>query len=411
MTSPKTHSAAPSALGYYYQAVYALRLLLSGHDDASVSIESWDDVYLEAGARRELHQLKHSLGDSKQIGIKSRGVWRTLTIWLDFAAKFDISQTTFVLATVASVQSGSPLECLIDESADRSEVIKALVGEAERVRDERLEAKLRGKPENKWPHAERAADCDRFLLATAGEREALLKRVKACPSSFNIAEAKVELAKLLAHTVPKSVISELSAQLLAWWDRQVVETLTGERGAALFAEEVRSEVTKRAAALHEGGFFDDTLTYLGEISPVAESVTHQLDLIDATRSQRKRVPPVEMAARAQRAAWMKADILKTVAIQKYDGRLIQEWSYRFDDTVDKCEGADGETKKSHGRELLNWSHYEAPRDVPRIDLKYDNPDFIRGSYLYLSGQGAVGWHPDYVELLAKLAEKSRGRKK
>jgi len=290
-------------------------------------------------------------------------------------------------------------------------VIAALVSEAERVRDERAKSKQQGKPENKWPHAERAADCERFLLATPAERAALLKRIKTCPNSFNIAEATTELAKLFAHTVPKKVITELSKQILAWWDRQVVEALTGERGAALFAEEVRSEVTKRAAALHKGDFFDDTDTYLSDIAPLDKSVMQQLDLIDATQPQRKRVQPIEAAARAQRAAWMRADILKTVAIQKYDGRLIQEWSYHFDENVDKCNGASSDVKMSNGRELLNWSHFSAPLEVPRIDSKYDNPDFIRGSYLYLSGQGAVGWHPDYVELMAKLIKKKAETKK
>ncbi|MGU7778833.1 hypothetical protein [Burkholderia sp. PU8-34] len=56
MSSPNVHSAAGSALGY--QVVYALRLLLLDYEDASVSIESWDDVYLEKSDRRELYQQK-----------------------------------------------------------------------------------------------------------------------------------------------------------------------------------------------------------------------------------------------------------------------------------------------------------------------------------------------------------------
>lgn len=411
MTSPKTHSAAPSALGYYYQAVYALRLLLSGHDDASVSIESWDDVYFEAGARRELHQLKHSLDATKQIGIKSRGVWRTLTIWLDFAAVHDISQTSFILATVASFPAGSALECLTDDSADRSSLRDALLAEAERVRDDRLKAQQLGKPEAKWPHADRAADCERYLLATPGDREALLKRVKMCPGSFNIADAKPELAKLLANTVPKGVIPELTTQLLAWWDRQVVETLTGERKEPLLGEEVRGEVTTRAAALHEKGFFEDTETYLATLPPIAAAVTYQLDFIDASTSQRKRVTPLEAAARAQRAAWMKADVAKTEAIRQYDRLLIREWSYHFDETAEECKKWDDDKKKSSGRDLLNWSHFDAHLQVRSIDKKYDNPDFIRGSYLYLSGQGSVGWHPEYEDLLKELEQKTRGKKK
>jgi hypothetical protein len=191
----------------------------------------------------------------------------------------------------------------------------------------------------------------------------------------------------------------VTKHLLAWWDRQVVETLTGERTEPLHADEVRIEVVKRTAILLDNGFFEDTETYYGEIEPSAPGVTHQLDFINATPSQRNRSVPVEMTARAQRAAWMKADISKANAIRKYDNILIKEWSYRFGEKVDKCVGADDAAKMSHGRALLDWSHFNAPLEVRRIDPKYENPDLIRGSYLYLSGLGSVGWHPDYKEML------------
>ena len=52
------HSAVAPALGYYYQAYYALVILFdSQDDDAFVSIESWDDVYFEDGDQKVLHHL------------------------------------------------------------------------------------------------------------------------------------------------------------------------------------------------------------------------------------------------------------------------------------------------------------------------------------------------------------------
>jgi len=40
-------SAAPQSLGYYYQALYGLLLILDGNEDAKVSIESLDDIVFE----------------------------------------------------------------------------------------------------------------------------------------------------------------------------------------------------------------------------------------------------------------------------------------------------------------------------------------------------------------------------
>ncbi|CAN7800341.1 hypothetical protein LJR022_009808 [Paraburkholderia hospita] len=409
MSSPNAHSAADSALGYYYQAVYALRLLLLDYEDASVSIESWDDVYLETSDRRELHQLKHSLDTSKTIGLKSRGVWRTLTVWLDYCKINGFSQSRFVLATVAVLQKDSELECLRTEGSDRSELIAALTKEAERVRDERQTAKDAGKPQKEWPHGDRADDCAGFLDATPTERAGLMERVTICPGSFNIGEAQNEIGKILGRFAPKNILQTLTAQLLAWWDRQVVETLTRERTEPLHAEEVRAEIVRRAGILLDNGFFEDTQTYIGALEPCAARVTQQLDFIDATRSQRTRAVPIELAARAQRMAWMKADMSKMSAIRGYDKILINEWSYRFEQNIDDCDRADAETKAHYGRTLLDWSHFKAPLEVRRIDPKYENQDFVRGCYLYLSGLGSVGWHPDFEVLLkAKPATKNKG---
>jgi hypothetical protein len=409
MSSPNAHSAADSALGYYYQAVYALRLLLLDHEDASVSIESWDDVYLEKNDRRELHQLKHSLDTGKTIGIKSRGVWRTLTVWLDYCKLNGFSQSRFVLATVAVLQKDSKLECLRIEGSDRAELVDALTREAERVRDERQKAKNAGKPQNEWPHADRAEDCETFLNALPTERAGLIERVTICPGSFNIKEAQTEIGKILGRFAPKTIVHTLTKQLLAWWDRQVVETLTRERTEPLSAEEIRAEIVRRAGILLDNGFFEDTETYIGTLEPCAAAVTQQFDFIEATGSQRARAVPLELEARAQRMAWMKADMSKTSAIRAYDKILIKEWSYRFGRNLDACDGVNAATKAHYGRNLLDWSHFNAPLEVRRIDAKYENQDFVRGCYLYLSGLGSVGWHPDFEELLKALsAGKNKG---
>lgn len=164
--------------------------------------------------------------------------------------------------------------------------------EAERVRDERQKARDAGKPEKEWPHAERAEDCASFLDATPAERASLIERVTICPGSFNISEAQTEIGKILGRFAPKNILQTLTAQLLAWWDRQVVETLTRERTEPLHAEEVRAEIVRRAGILLDNGFFEDTETYIGALEPCAAAVTQQLDFIDATRSQRARAVPL-----------------------------------------------------------------------------------------------------------------------
>lgn len=410
MSPLPSHSAVGPALGYYYQAVYALRLLLlQDAPDASISIESWDDVVLEKGLARQLHQLKHTIDLSKTIGIKSSSLWRTLTVWFDYAKSQDSTHSRYFLATVASLQSGSPLECLREPDEDRKELRAALDAEASRVLAARAQAKLEHKPEHKWPYADRWTDCDRYLQATPRERDALLKRAALLPKSFAIDTAKEEIAKILAHSIPSRILDELTKQLLAWWDREVLESLTHERDTGLHVDEVRAFITKRAAELLDNGFFEDMETCRATISPSAPGITAQLDFVQASSSQRARSTEMEMRARAQRSAWMLADVTKFDAIRKYDKSLVEEWSYRFDSRCDECLGAEIKVKEKHGRDLLDWTHLSAPNEVRRIDENYYNPDLVRGTYIFLSGEGAVGWHPEYETLFRSQQKKTEGK--
>jgi hypothetical protein len=404
MSTPPSHSAVGPALGYYYQAVYALRLLLlEDAPDASISIESWDDVVLEKGLARQLHQLKHTIDLSQTIGIKSASLWRTLTVWFDYTEFQDSTHTRYFLATVATLQSGSPLECLREPDGDRKDLRAALDAEATRILAARNQAKLELKPEAKWPYPDRWKDCDRYLRATPQERNALLKRAALLPKSFSIDAAKGEIAKILARSFPSRILEELAKQLLAWWDREVLESLTHERDSGLHVDEVRAFMTKRAAELLENGFFEDTETCRATISPSAPGITTQLDFVQASTSQRTRSTEMEMRARAQRSAWMQADVTKFDALRKYDISLVEEWSYRFDSKCEECLGAELKVKEKHGRDLLDWTHLSAPNEVRRIDENYHNPDLVRGTYIFLSGEGAVGWHPEYETLLKKSA--------
>lgn len=403
MSSPPSHSAVGPALGYYYQAVYALRLLLlQDAPDASISIESWDDVVLEKGRARQLYQLKHTIDLSKSIGIKSPSLWRTLTVWLDYAKLQDSTHTRYFLATVATLQTASPLECLREPNSDRKDLRAALDIEAARVLAARAQAELEHKPENKWPYADRWKDCFRYLQATLQERDALLERAALLPKSFSIDTAKVEIAKILARSVPSRILDELAKQLLAWWDREVLESLTHERVSGLHVDEVRAFITNRAAELYNNGFFEDTETCRATISPSAPGITAQLDFVHASTSQRTRSTEMEMRARAQRSAWMQADPTKSEALRKYDISLVEEWSYRFNSKCDECSEAELKVKEKHGRDLLDWTHLSAPNEVRRIDENYHNPDLIRGTYIFLSGAGVVGWHPEYAGLLKKI---------
>ena len=97
-------TAAPSVLGYYYQARCALLLLLKSSTDSEISLESFDDISFEQnGTPLELIQTKHTSKTAGSLSDSSTDLWKTLRIWsaTTMENKFLPSKTIFTLVTTA----------------------------------------------------------------------------------------------------------------------------------------------------------------------------------------------------------------------------------------------------------------------------------------------------------------------
>ena len=65
MSTSFSAAAGPQALGYLYQAQYALYALLTADgEEYSLILEGMDDVELQSATATKLQQLKHHLGTS-----------------------------------------------------------------------------------------------------------------------------------------------------------------------------------------------------------------------------------------------------------------------------------------------------------------------------------------------------------
>nr|VFK66650.1 MAG: hypothetical protein BECKUNK1418G_GA0071005_11025 [Candidatus Kentron sp. UNK]VFK72139.1 MAG: hypothetical protein BECKUNK1418H_GA0071006_10985 [Candidatus Kentron sp. UNK] len=51
-----------------------------------------------------------------------------------------------------------------------------------------------------------------------------------------------------------------------------------------------------------------------------------------------------------------------------------------------------------GKELLNWSFKDAPKDVPPIQPDWQSLYLIRGTYQDMANDFTVGWHPEFETL-------------
>lgn len=67
--------------------------------------------------------------------------------------------------------------------------------------------------------------------------------------------------------------------------------------------------------------------------------------------------------------------------------------------AEDCCDLDEAAKRSSGLKVLRWSHEGAHKSVQPIAAGWAAPYYVRGTYQVLAINRAVGWHPDYFDLL------------
>ncbi len=399
MTKDSSHSAAPAALGFYYQSFFALRTLVSlTGDDGAVAIESADDVELKDSGQLLLFQLKHSLKSTPvSLTINSTGFWRTLKAWIDVIPNINLSETQFHLVTVSPIGKDSILKILESREADRKPLVAVLVKEAERVVAERDTAAKAKKP---LPHADRADGCEAFLKLTPDGRMNLMRRTLIQAGTMPIDEMEAAIAQMLT-LIKLDDRASVARRLIEWWDRQVVYSLCKKRPQFISRSELQEYITELIGDIEREELIADfeTITQPSDYQPDG-MLTRQINLVDGKGHDLTKAIREEWKARQQRSRWVNDRPAMAAKVAAYDYVLKEWWLDRHVEIVEACENLEEAEKRNKGLGLLRWVHNEAPTVVRPIVPGFEAPYYVRGSYQVLAIDLEVGWHPDYQKLLA-----------
>jgi len=392
------HSAEAAALGFYYQALYALLVLFERNtDDSAVSVEQLDDVQLSANGQDLLFQLKHSISLApSSLSIKSRGFWRTIKAWIDILGEVSLPETTLHLITVASIVTGDALESLLTESFDPTPIVAAMVEEAERVRAARDQAKRDGKD---LPYSDRADGCEAFLGLSVHERANLCSRIRLVPGSPDITLIEQRIANGLV-MLPAEQRPVVAQKLVEWWNRELIYSLCGKRERIISRQEMQGRFSGIVGELERERLSVD----FEAIEPPEDyqpdgMLTRQIKLVKGLRSDISKAIREEWRAREQRSVWLEANAGNATKIGAYDKILVESWSDRHSTIKEECQAKDPPSKEQAGLGLLRWSHNDAPTSIRPIDTGWNAPYYVRGSLQILAVNLKVGWHPDYADHL------------
>lgn len=108
MSVNNAHDASGQMLGYLYQVLAALYLLLdSKYGDAQICIEKFDDIaFIEQDEPVLMIQTKHHLYRPGNLSNTSVDLWRTIKSWCDSINKSpsNLRDTYFAILTTATAQ-------------------------------------------------------------------------------------------------------------------------------------------------------------------------------------------------------------------------------------------------------------------------------------------------------------------
>lgn len=392
------HSAEAAALGFYYQALFALLLLFEQNTDKSaVGVEQLDDVQLSTDQGDLLFQLKHSMSETPpSISIKSRAFWKTIKAWIDILDEISLPETTLHLITVGSVASGDALEHLLIDPFDPAPFAAAMIDEAERVRNARVVAKSKGED---LPYSDRAAGCQAFLELTEPLRANLCSRIRLFPGNSDISKIEEKIANGLI-MLPAGQRPDVARKLVEWWNREIIYSLCGKRERIISRHELQSRFTAIVGELErEILSVDFEQTEPPEDYQPDGMLTRQIKLVKGLRSDISKAIREEWRAREQRSLWLDANAGNATKIGAYDTLLKETCSDHHSTIKDECEAKDETSKEQAGLNLLRWSHNDAPTAIRPIEPGWNASYYVRGSMQILAVNLQVGWHPEYEDRL------------
>ena len=377
------HSAEASALGFYYQTLFALLVLFQQNtDQVAVSVEQLDGVQLTTDGEELLFQLKHSFSETPTpISLKSRAFWKTIKAWIDILDEISLPETALHLITVGSVPQDDSLQCLLQQPPNINALVAAMVEEAQRVKDDRDVAKSQN---GKLPHADRAPGCLGSLELKETMRMGLCSRIRLGPGSLNIAEIEPAIKAGLS-ILPAEQRPIVAEKLVAWWNREIIYSFCGNRNWVITRLELQSRILEVVGELEREGLSVDSeqMEPLEDYQPDG-TLTGQINLVEGIRSDVSRAIREEWRARSQRSRWIEASAGNATKIDAYDKLLGESWSDRHTTVKEECETKDEASKELDGLNLLRWSHNDALISIRPIEHSLTASYYVRGSMQILA---------------------------
>lgn len=403
MSASFSSAAGPQALGYLYQAQYALySLLTADSEETRLIMEGLDDVELQSASSTQLQQLKHHISTKRRATLSNSSIdlWKTLRVWGDLLQKkaWDPLQTTLALITTATASNSSiPSLLRADSIRNPDEALKQLVTLAATTPSKALKEPFKV-----------------FNSLTALQKKQLVQSIVVIDQSPNSQDLETPIKKQLRYSAPSTKVDHVYLHLLGWWYNKVAQQLNTKSTApicwidlknqlddiisqyqrdSLPIEFARAEPDKAFYAAQEGRMFVRQLDYL-----ILHTDRVRFAITDYYR------------AFQQRTKWAGDGLLFDEELTNYEADLKEHWA-RYVARLKSHADFDGKLEedaacRTFGLSVLDWM--ETANFSIRAAMPAKDEYVTRGSYHMLADEPdpAVYWHPKCLEKLAEAVEQA-----
>ena len=385
-----TFSAKEPALGYYYQIIRGLVLLLVENQMARpcLSFECLDDIAIEDEGNVALYQAKLHITPA-QLTDRSTDFWKTIRVWSEGIKNgcFNPSVTIFTLITTASIPEGSFLNLFFsDKEEDRKKIIATMESIATETTNK----------ENKPGY-------DAFSALTEEQKQTLIGNIRITDSNVSIDDTMEQLKYRLELSAPIGALDSFIDSVLGWWFRNSVDMLQAGTKQTISKAAVNNYIQAcrdqiRADALPDEFFEKVEIDDAALEESKDKTFVKQLTLVDATKREKKTAISDYKRAYGQRSKWLRDGRVAQSEYDSFDANLQEEWQSRFDMMLDDTEGQGEEERKTAGH-MFYRENYVAPQYQLPLFRNNASGYITKGSYQILSNDKTIGWHPDYKDLL------------
>ncbi|WP_447824533.1 ABC-three component system protein [Aeromonas salmonicida] len=392
MSDKNIFDATASALGYIYQVRYALLLALKkltiteNPDNCYISIEVIDDIAFEKdGTPFELLQAKYH-GSTGNIGNRSSDLWKTIRVWCELITKSDLylEDTTFTLLTT--------------ENAKNNTIAEYLGTSNKRNTEKALTEMLTIASEKNNTTNQKAYDAFNFL--ESWQQHSLLSSIYIIHNAPDILNVEKQIQQHIRMSTSQQHVSAFTTRLEGIWFKRAIEIMSSKDEKSINLGEIVNIVDELRPQFMPGNLpadYENALPDKIDVQNDDRIFIEQLRLIGANNSLIKNAIINYYRAFEQRSRWSRDNLVKPGELKKYIDRLRDEWDHQKSLLDFDYDLSNGDQKIEAGKTL-----YKLCQTSSAISIRpeYNSAYVARGTYHTMSDDKVIGWHTDYIELLA-----------